>query len=130
MAQTQKAETIATAMEVLVGLLQKRLDHPETAATIDREIRDRFTQTQAVMVMDMVGFSRQTQQAGIIPILAEIYRLRSLAVPVLETSGGRVFKAAADNLYAVFPHPAMAVAATDRLLNCLNAANLHASAGN
>ncbi|MGF1524063.1 MAG: adenylate/guanylate cyclase domain-containing protein [Leptolyngbyaceae cyanobacterium] len=115
--------------EQLALLLRQRLQQPERTAEIDAEIRDRFLQTQAIVVLDMVGFSRQTQGQGIIYTLQEIYRLRDIAVPLLEKQGGRVFKVEADNVYAVFADADAALHATNHLLTHLNIANLHASVG-
>ena len=115
--------------EQLVLLLEERRCHPNRAEEIDAEIRDRFLQTLAIVVLDMVGFSRHTQKLGIIPTLQEIYCLRDTAIPVLEEEGGRVCKVEADNLYAVFDNPDLALQATVHLLTRLNAADLHASIG-
>lgn len=113
----------------LMLLLKQRLQQPDRAHEIDAEIRDRFLQTQAIMVLDMVGFSRQTQGQGIIYTLQEIYRLRNIAVPLIEKQGGLVFKVEADNVYAVFANSDVALQVTNHLLTQLNAAELHASIG-
>ena len=115
--------------EQLALLLKHRLQEPDRAAEIDAEIRDRFLQTQAIVVLDMVGFSCTTQGRGIIYTLQEIYRLRDIAVPQIEKQGGRVFKVEADNVYAVFENSDLALQATVPLLTYLNTAGLHASIG-
>jgi adenylate cyclase len=136
MAEVQSSDTVVSivvsdtvAIDRFTELLHTRWAHPEQAQPIDTEICDRFSQTQAVMVLDMVGFSRKTQRQGIIPALAEIYHLRAVAIPHLEAKGGHVFKADADNLYATFPQVDVAIAATHHLLNALNALDLHVSIG-
>lgn len=109
--------------------MQARQAHPERAAEIDAVIEAGFSQTLAVMVMDMVGFSHTTIDEGIIPSLAQIYRIRSLTVPLVEAHQGRILKLEADNVYAVFPTPAQALEAMGAVLNRLNQEDLHASIG-
>lgn len=115
--------------EQLTLLLEQRGQQPDRADEIDTEIRDRFLQTQAIIVLDMAGFSRKTQAQGIIPALQEIYTLRAIAVPLVEKHGGRVFKVEADNLYGVFANADQALTSAVDLLSQLNAADLHASIG-
>ena len=117
------------AQEQLASLLQLRGQWPDQIAAIDAEIRDRFRQTHAIVVIDMVGFSRKTQVNGIIPALQEIHLLQDIAIPILEKHGGRVFKVDADNLYVVFADAQLALQATDHLLVHLNAADIHVSIG-
>ncbi|NER84728.1 MAG: adenylate/guanylate cyclase domain-containing protein [Leptolyngbya sp. SIO1D8] len=121
--------TTIPAAEQLEQLLQHRRQQPDRIHEIDAEIRDRFLQTRAILVLDMAGFSRNTQMQGIIPTLQAIYHLREIAVPLVEAHDGIVFKVEADNLYAAFDHPDLALQAAEQLLIQLNAINLHASIG-
>jgi class 3 adenylate cyclase len=100
--------------EELRRLLRERNEHPEDLAPIDRIIRERFTRTLAVAVLDMCGFSRLTHRYGIIHFLALIERMQDLVVPVLSDPRfeGRLLKTAADNVYAVFPDALQAVDAS------------------
>lgn len=109
--------------------MQERQAYPERAAEIDAAIETLFNQTLAMVVMDMVGFSRTTADQSIIASLAQIYRIRGLTVPLVEAHQGRILKLEADNVYAVFPTPAQALAATEAVLSRLNQENLHASIG-
>jgi adenylate cyclase len=86
-------------------LLRERNEHPEDLPAIDRTIRERFTRTLAMMVLDMSGFSRLTHRYGIVHFLALIERMQALVLPVVEDPlfEGRLLKTAADNVYAVFP---------------------------
>lgn len=94
-------------------MLRERNDHPESLADIDQGIRRRFVDVRAVMVLDMIGFSRLTQRHGIIHFLAMIERMHQLVLPVIcdPAHRGRVVKTEADNLFAIFPDVASAVAA-------------------
>lgn len=115
--------------EQLALLLNQRRQQPDRAAEIDAEIRDRFLQTRAIVVLDMAGFSRKTQAKGIIDTLQEIYRLREIAMPLVVQQEGRVFKVEADNVYAVFADADAALYTANHLLTHLNAADLHVSIG-
>ena len=113
------------AGDELRDLLRERNEHPERLAEIDRAIRDRFTRTLAVLVMDMSGFSRLTQRYGIIHFLAMIERMHDLVLPVVSAPrfGGRLLKLAADNVYAVFPDAPLALDAAREVHRRLDAAN-------
>src|SRR5689334_17555802 len=95
----------------LARLLDARNDHPESLSDIDAEIWQRFGRTQAILVLDMCGFSRLTMRYGITHFLAMIRRLGLLVRPVVAAQGGRVVKAEADNLFAVFDDVATALSA-------------------
>lgn len=103
-------DTHASVLE-LNGLLAERNAHrdPAVIAELDQRIRSRFERPLAVLISDMAGFSSITQKAGIIHFLALIRHMQSLCVPVIESNGGHLIKAEADNLYAYFTDPILAV---------------------
>jgi adenylate cyclase len=107
-------------------LLHERNEHPERLTEIDRAIRDRFTRTLAVLVLDMSGFSRLTHRYGIVHFLAMIQRMHDLVLPVVEAPryGGRLLKLEADNVYAVFPDAPLALDAAMEVQRRLAAANV------
>lgn len=110
-------QVIRTGTEAeLERLLQERLHHPELAAAIDAQIRANFVETHAILVMDSAGFSRISQEQGIIPALAEIERLRSAVIPAVAAHQGSIFKIEVDNVYAVFPSVQLAIAASQDML--------------
>jgi adenylate cyclase len=111
------------AANELGHLLDTRNEHPESLAEIDEEIWRRFGRTQAVLVLDMCGFSRLTMRYGITHFLAMIRRLGLLVRPVVAAAGGRVVKAEADNLFAVFDDVPEALAAARAIHERLSAAN-------
>lgn len=104
-------------------LLQTRNEHPEKAAEIDATIHKVFSQTHAILVLDMSGFSRMTVRYGIIHFLAMMHRLHVIALPLVNQHQGRLIKQEADNLFAVFPTVALAVEAAVDLLKTLAAVN-------
>jgi class 3 adenylate cyclase len=123
--------------ETLDRLLARRNEHPEHLADIDREIWEAFGETHSLWVLDMCGFSRLTMRYGITHFLAMIQRLHALVLPIVVEHQGTVVKTEADNVFAVFPDVAPAVAAARRVQAQLASANvflpedwdLHASIG-
>jgi class 3 adenylate cyclase len=113
------------ARDELRQLLRARNEHPERLAEIDRSVRERFTRTLAVLVLDMSGFSRLTHRYGIVHFLAMIERMHDLVLPVIEDPrfSGRLLKLEADNVYAVFAHAAAAVEAAREIQRRLASAN-------
>jgi class 3 adenylate cyclase len=77
------------ASAMLQHLLERRNEHPENLAEIDREIWEAFGETHAIWVLDMSGFSRLTARHGITHFLAMIHRLHGLVRPIVAARGGR-----------------------------------------
>jgi adenylate cyclase len=107
----------------LAELLQERNEYPERAAQIDARIRETFSETHAIMVMDMSGFSRLTVAYGIIHFLAMIHRMQQVVAPAVEEHGGEVIKWEADNVFAVFAEVESAVEAAVDIMKRFSAAN-------
>lgn len=108
---------------LLDDLLDERNRHCGDTAEIDDRIRRTFERTVAILVLDMIGFSRLTQKHGIIHYLAMIERMRVAARPAVEGNGGRVIKYDADNLFATFGTPAEALEAALDILRSFDAVN-------
>ena len=104
-------------------LLQTRNEHPEKVAEVDAAIHRTFSQTHAILVLDMSGFSRLTVRYGIIHFLAMMHRLCVIALPIINQHQGKLIKQEADNLFAVFPKINLAVDAAVDLLKTLTAVN-------
>jgi len=113
----------------LERLLQARNQHPDRAAEIDAQIRARFMETHAILVLDSSGFSRLSQEQGIIAALAEIERMRGVVAPIVEAHQGSPFKLEADNVYAVFPSVERAIAASREMMRQLATIDKHVSIG-
>jgi adenylate cyclase len=118
-------------------LLAERNEHPERLEAIDRRIHATFSETRAILVLDMCGFSRLTMRHGITHFLAMIHRLHGLVRPLVAEHGGQVVKTEADNVFATFDDAPQAVAAARAIQRRLDQANvflpedwdLHASLG-
>jgi adenylate cyclase len=121
----------------LERLLERRNEHPEHLADVDREIWEAFGATHAIWVLDMCGFSRLTMRYGITHFLSMIHRLHGIVRPIIARHAGRVVKTEADNVFAVFADVAAGVAAARDVQEQLATANvflpedwdLHASIG-
>jgi adenylate cyclase len=104
-------------------LLAVRNQFPERANEIDDQLRDAFQRNAAVLVLDMVGFSRLTVEYGIIHYLAMIHQMDEAARPAVTGNGGVVIKQEADNLYAVFDDPARALESALDIFRAFDAVN-------
>jgi adenylate cyclase len=97
--------------EHLRALLRRRNCRANSLLEIDQEILTTFQRRAAVLVLDMVGFTRATVRDGIVAYLALIEQMEMVAGPVIERNAGVVVKREADNLYAVFELPQHAIEA-------------------
>lgn len=107
----------------LAELLQERNEYPEKVAEIDARIQEMFSETHAIMVMDMSGFSRLTIAHGIIHFLSMIHRMQQIVSPVIEEHGGNVIKWEADNVFAIFPEVEKGVGAAIDIMKRFSSAN-------
>lgn len=110
-------------LRALDRLLDQRNEHPERLPLIDQRIRERFEQRLAIFVLDMCGFSRLTLKHGIIHYLALIRRMQTAVLPIVAEGGGRLVKAEADNVFAVFDDVPSALRAAEQVQRRLHAMN-------
>jgi class 3 adenylate cyclase len=108
----------------LTRLLDELGEHPEQEAEIRARIEDVFTQDRAIFILDMSGFTRTTQRAGIISFLLMINQMQKLCLPVVEKHGGILINTFADNLTCLFDDVPPAVEASKELTTNLLAANV------
>jgi len=93
--------------EALAELLAEDTD-PSTRAA---DLWERYGEERAVMVLDSSGFSRVSEQHGIIHFLSRLVLMRNLVAPVLEEHGYHEFHFQADNIFATFDSPDAAIRA-------------------
>jgi len=110
--------------QALGQLLNDMISFPERRAEIARKIEDTFGQCKAVLTLDMSGFSRTTQQHGIISFLLMIHQMQLICRPCIEQYEGKVIKTDADNLFCLFDTVAEAVKASQDIITRLNAVNV------
>lgn len=75
---------------------------PDELETIDAEIWDTFGDDCAVFVLDMSGFTRITQEQGIVRFMALRRLMHQVSGPVIDRYRGTLIKYFADNLIAIF----------------------------
>jgi len=119
----EKSPEHVNSRQALGQLLNDMISFPERRAEIAQNIEDTFGQCKAVMVLDMSGFSRTTQQHGIISFLLMIHQMQLICRPCVEQHGGMVIKTDADNLFCLFDKVGEAVKASQEIITRLNAVN-------
>ena len=119
----EKSIEHVNSRQALGQLLSDMIGFPERRAEIAQRIEDTFGQCRAVLTLDMSGFSRTTQQHGIISFLLMIHQMQLICRPCVEQSGGTVIKTDADNLFCLFDTVADAVKASQEIITRLNAVN-------
>jgi len=90
-------------------LLSRRT--PKNAAAIDRRIEECGMRELSVLMCDSSGFSRKTHDYGVLQFLATMTQCYDRLIPLLERRHGICLSHNADNILAIFEHPAQAVRA-------------------
>lgn len=101
---------IIKSSERLWRLIAERAKHGSDVAAIDRRIWDLFGDDWAIMFTDLVGFSRQVQQFGILHFLQIIYEQQQLLLPIVDAHDGVLVKIEADSFLILFKRPEVALA--------------------
>lgn len=105
-------------------LLDELGEHPERIDDLTARIEEMFEQERSVMVLDMSGFTRATQQGNLISFLLSINQMQRLVTPVVEDNGGIVVRAEHDNLTCLFDDVEHAIAASREITGRLESANV------
>src|SRR5918998_1844918 len=108
----------------LMKLLDELGEHPERIEEITARIEEMFEQERCVLVLDMSGFTRATQQGNIISFLLSINQMQRLVTPVVEDGGGIVVRAEHDNLTCLFDDVGQAIEASREITGRLQSANV------
>lgn len=108
----------------LMRLLDELGEHPERIDEITGRIEEVFQQDRTIMVLDMSGFTRATQQGNIISFLLSINQMQRLVVPVVKEHGGLLVRAEHDNLTCLFDRVQDALAASSEITARLESANV------
>ncbi len=108
----------------LMKLLDELGEHPERIEDVTARIEEVFEQERAILILDMTGFTRATQQGNIISFLLSINQMQRLAVPVIEEHAGILVKAEHDNLTCLFDKVEDAIIASKEISNRLESANV------
>jgi class 3 adenylate cyclase len=95
--------------ERLFALIEERSKAGADVDAIDRRIWDLFGEQWAVMFTDLVGFSRQVEEFGILHFLQIIHEHRKLLLPIVQSHDGLLVKQDGDSLFVLFRRPDRAV---------------------
>lgn len=104
--------------------LNDMIERPERRTEITKAIEEAFAHEDAIMVLDMSGFSRTTQKDGIVPFLLMIHQMKLVARPALAAHNGTLIKEEADNLFCLFDTVHDAIAASREITDRLAVVNL------
>jgi adenylate cyclase len=116
-------ELTGPSRERLRGLLKEYNEYPERRDEIEARIHDEFGKEVAILVLDSCGFSRSVRQHGIVNYLARLERLERLVAPMVVAHGGRVLRAEADNIFALFKDTRSAVGCAAEIQRSVEIAN-------
>lgn len=93
---------MSSSEHLLFEMIEQRLAPGADIEAIDKRIWAMFGETWAVLCSDMSGFTRRTEEFGIIHFLALIYEMRRLMKPIVTEHNGLIVKTEADNLFVIF----------------------------
>ena len=107
----------------LERLIEARLEPGADTQAIDERIWKLFGERWAVMFTDLIGFSRNVAEFGIVQFLQTIHISHQLLVPCLERGAGILLKTEGDSMLVIFRRPHDAVHAAIDMQRCLAAYN-------
>ena len=90
----------------------------------EAEIHARYGRDVSVLVLDSVGFSRISEQHGIVHYLTRLMQMRDVVKPVLDYCGALSSTFEADNAFAVFVDAHQAVIAAHGIHRAIDEARL------
>jgi class 3 adenylate cyclase len=111
--------------ELLLNFSQSEI--VEERYKIENALWAEYGAEYAVFVLDMSGFSLLTRKYGIVHYLSMVRRMQLTTEPIVKGYGGSMIKYEADNCFAVFPDPLLAVNAAVAMQHAFGAANLMTS---
>ena len=91
---------------------------------IEDQLWNEYGAEEAVMVMDMSGFSHMTQKYGVIHYLSMVKRMQGVTRPIIERYHGHVVKYEADNCFARFKEVVDAIRASIGINHAIEGMNL------
>ncbi len=94
--------SISSAQDRLERLIDERLRKGSDKQAVDRRIWDLFGEEWTVMCTDLAGFSKQSNDFGIIHFLQTIVESQRIFVPVIDRHEGILLKVEADSLLLIF----------------------------
>ena len=110
--------------EGLFDSIRRILGQVSERSRFEADIWGKFGCRCAILVLDSSGFTRSTQESGIINYLTCIVRLRDMMDPILSEFDCISWRAATDNVYAEFKTADGALAAALEIQSSVSAANI------
>ena len=107
----------------LERLIEQRLALGADTHAIDTVIWKLFGERWAVMFTDLIGFSRNVAEFGIVQFLQTIHISHRLLVPCLERGAGILLKTEGDSMLVIFRSAADALQVAIDMQRCLAAHN-------
>ena len=102
--------------ETLVrDFVEQRDDRPR----LEQEIMERFCEERAVMFVDLCGYSRITEDVGLLAAVVVARQMRALTTPIVERHGGVVLEAKADSVLILCDTVADALGASREIMRAL-----------
>src|SRR5688572_3431001 len=95
----------------LERLLDAILAEPDRREELSAQLHTSYSKRKAILVLDMCGFIRITQERGIVAFLLMIRRMRRICEPCFAEHGGELIRADADNLFYTFDSASAAIEA-------------------
>jgi adenylate cyclase len=92
---------------------------------IETRLWEKFGTVKAVLILDLSGFSLLTQKYGIVHYLSMVRRMQLIVQPLIDRAGGEVVKFEADNCFAMFDSPQVAVQTAIALNRAFDEINIH-----
>jgi class 3 adenylate cyclase len=86
----------------LWGLIDQRAEPGADVESIDRRIWDLFGETWAIVFTDLSGFSRRSEEYGILHFLQTIHESHELLLPIVIEHDGVLIKSEADSFLLLF----------------------------
>jgi class 3 adenylate cyclase len=115
----KKAWAISTShsktSEHFEDLLRQYTKKPSQRLEIKKEMYQRYSHKKALLITDMSGFTRLTQEYGIIHYLSMIQTMKKITHHVVQSFQGRVIKCEADDCFSIFDTPNQALLAAIKL---------------
>ena len=108
----------------LERLIEARLAPDADTQAIDERIWKLFGERWTVMFTDLIGFSRNVAEFGIVHFLQTIHISHRLLVPALERGAGILLKTEGDSMLVIFRNPSDAVHAAIDMQRCLSDYNV------
>ena len=91
---------------------------------IEAQLWNKYGVNQAVLVLDMAGFSRLTESHGVVHYLSMIHRMHRAVEQPVRRYGGSIVKFEADNMFARLPSTEAAIFLATEINHTLSGMNM------